>query len=67
MDDLNLQARQSQQQMFINRVTCDKHEYITVTQTTSTTKNGVTEINKSNSWLQCKHCGKTIGADNMFL
>lgn len=38
---------------------CDKHEFILATQTTSTTKEGKTEINKSVTWLQCKNCGYT--------
>ncbi len=55
---LNQQAK-SISEMFY-QYHCDKHEYIIVTQTTSTTKEGKTEINKSNSWLQCKHCGHSL-------
>lgn len=55
---LNQQAK-GLNEMFMQKV-CDKHEYIMVTQTTSTTKEGKTEINKSNSWMQCKNCGKSI-------
>ena len=46
-------------EMFCQRQ-CDKHEYIMVTKTTSTTKEGKTEINKSNSWMQCKKCGRLL-------
>lgn len=58
--DINInQASKSLADMFIQHK-CDKHEYIMVTQTTSTTKEGKTIINKSTSWMQCKHCGMTL-------
>ena len=39
---------------------CKKHEYVTVTQTTTQTIMGKTEKIKETSWLQCKHCGHSM-------
>lgn len=57
MGNLELNAKVNQQQSLLIQRKCDKHEFITVTQTT--TRNGPNPINTSNSWLQCKHCGLT--------
>lgn len=60
MDNMNnLLNQQKSNQLFLQKV-CDKHEFIMVTQTTSTTKEGKTVINNSTSWMQCKHCGMTL-------
>jgi hypothetical protein len=58
MNNLLDQQLQKSNQLF--QRACNKHEYIMVTQTTSTTKEGKTVINKSTSWMQCKHCGMTL-------
>jgi len=59
MNNISNQQEQQKNIGFYQRV-CEKHEYITVTQTTSTEKEGKTIVNKSTSWLQCKHCGQGI-------
>lgn len=52
-----LNEKYKRQQEMLMQHHCEKHEYIIVTQTT--TSNGPTPINESHSWLQCKHCGST--------
>lgn len=42
-------------EMFLQTV-CKKHEYILVTQTTTTTGKN----NKTKTWMQCKHCGNIL-------
>ena len=43
-------------------IVCDKHEYTTVTQTTTqNTGGGIRTVIKESSWMQCKKCGKIIG------
>jgi hypothetical protein len=48
------------------RVVCEKHEYITVTQTTTQNVGGVTSEIKREQWMQCSKCGKLLNNEQRF-
>lgn len=48
------------------QVVCEKHEYITVTQTTTQNAGGVVSEIKKSTWMQCKNCGKMVNNEQRF-
>lgn len=43
-----------------NQIVCEKHEFITVTQTTTQNAGGISTEIKKISWVQCRKCGKNF-------
>ena len=55
----NKDSQKSINQLYNQRV-CEKHDYVTVTQITSTMVGGLEVKNTKKNWIQCRKCGKTI-------
>lgn len=45
---------------YMQQVSCEKHEYVIVTQTTTVNIGGVEHLQSKRNWLQCKNCSKTV-------
>jgi hypothetical protein len=58
----NMQAQKEIRGM-LHQVVCEKHDYVTVTQTTSTMVGGMEVKNTKKNWIQCRKCGKTLSTD----
>lgn len=58
----NMQA-QKEIRGLLNQLACEKHDYVTVTQITSTMVGGMEIKNTKKNWVQCRKCGKTLQAD----
>lgn len=58
----NMQAQKDVRSLY-SQVSCEKHDYVMVTQTTTTQIGSKVEIRGKKNWLQCKNCGKILPSD----